>query len=205
MIKVPTFSSSQLENIAQQWLKKFGQYDNRLLRIEQSAEKGGFAIIPVPGMAEIAEAYLAANGLIFVDEGQYLNSTFRWKFTLAEEIAHDLIHRPMFDGLSGSAIQDAQESLTDSDYQLIERTAKELAGCILMPADTFRERFQHFWKTQEQFVSNDLGVMKYVIRQLQYDFGVSCHAISIRAKKLGLIDQEQLDDYLEYLSSRHTS
>jgi len=201
---VPNLSKTQLEATAQEWLKQYGKYDGRMLRLEHSLEVARYRIEPVPGLAEIAEAYIPAKShYIFVDETQYLSNSPRWRFTLAEELAHDLIHRPMFAGLNSEQIVAYQESLTDDEYSTIERQAKRLAGCLLMPEDVFIERFQHHWDTQRPSVTSDLKLLKYVIRQLNFDFAVSHHAIAVRAVYLDLIDQSQFDDFMETLSPRN--
>lgn len=203
---VPNLNKAQLEAIAQGWLKKFGKYDGRMLRLEHSLELAGYRIEPIPGLAEVAEAYLPAKSqYIFVDEAQYLNGSPRWRFTLAEELAHDLIHRPMFAGMSSEQIVTFQEGLTDEQYGKIERQAKRLAGCLLMQEVEFIQRFKHHWDTQRGSVTSDLKVLKYVIRQLSFDFAASNHAVAVRAVYLGLIDQSQFDDFMETMSPRNGS
>jgi Zn-dependent peptidase ImmA (M78 family) len=203
---VPNLTKTQLEATAQAWLKKFGKYDGRMLRLEHSLEVAGFRIEPVPGLAEIAEAYLPAkSNYIYVDEDQYLSNSHRWRFTLAEELAHDLIHRPMFAGMNSEQIVAFQESLSDEEYETIERQAKRLAGCLLMPEVEFIRRFKHHWDTQRPSVTSDLTLLKYVIRQLNFDFAASHHAIAVRAVYLGLIDQSQFDDFMETMSPRNGS
>lgn len=76
-----------------------------------------------------------------------------------------------------------------------------MAGCLLMPGGDFADRFNHFWALQSRCVSNDLTVLRYVVRQLIFDFCVSWHAVAIRARQLYLIDQEQLDELIELFNS----
>jgi len=194
-------SREELEKIAEEFLQKntAGKYDNRALMIEAVIEGIGYTIHPVPGLAEIAEAYVPAKkGYIFVDEEQYMNgSSFRWRFTMAEELAHILIHRPIFDDKSSEEIVRIQEAFTDSEYRRIEQDAKYLAGCLLMPKEVFLARFKHFFDFQSQRSSNYLNILYYVMRQLSMDFNVSCQSVSIRALHLDQIDQSDLEDLLE--------
>lgn len=201
-MSVKNFDKHSLEKLAEDFLKQKaqGKFDHRSLLIEWLLESCGYTIFPVPGLAEIAEAYVPAKrGYIFVDEEQYLNgnSSFRWRFTLAEEFAHILLHRPLFEGKTTKEIVKIQDGFSDADYRTIEKNAKYLAGCILMPQGVFKERFAHFAAIQSQQTTNSLSILKYVVRQLSMDFNVSCYSVSIRALHLGLIDQEQLDDLLE--------
>jgi Zn-dependent peptidase ImmA (M78 family) len=196
---VKNHSNESLEKIAEDFLKKYGQgkYDGHALLIEVLIESFGYYIFPVPGLAEIAEAYVPVKrGYIFVDEEQYQNAviSFRWRFTIAEELAHILLHRPLFEGKSAKQIVQIQEGFSDEDYRIIEKNAKFLASCILMPKEDFKTRFIHFTTIQSQRTSNSLQILKYVVRQLNMDFNVSCYSVSLRALHLNLIDQQQMDD-----------
>ncbi len=192
------------EAVAQEWLKEHGKYDFRSLDIELSLEASGYRIFPVAGLAEIAEAFISSLvQYIFIDEDQYMGvGSFRGRFTLAEELAHDLLHRPLFRGKSHTEIVSYQEKITDAEYKSIERGAKNLAGALLMPAHLFDPRFNHFWGLQRPKVQSDLVALRYVFRQLNFDFNVSVHAVAVRARVRGLIDEEQLEDYLEPLMPR---
>jgi hypothetical protein len=200
---VKNYTNEELEHIAEDFLSRRaqGKYDGRSLRIESLIESLGYYIFSVPGLAEIAEAYVPAMpGYIFVDEDQYQQSviSFRWRFTIAEELAHILIHRPLFEGKSAAEITEIQQAFSDEEYRIIEKNAKYLAGSILMPMEVFQSRFEYFADIQYQKkVVNSLKILKYIVRQLSMDFNVSCHAVSMRSMQLGLIDQQQLEDLQE--------
>jgi hypothetical protein len=201
-MSVKNYSNESLERIAGDFLKKYaqGKYDGHALRIEALIESFGYYIFQIPGLAEIAEAYVPAKpGYIFVDEDQYQWNaiSFRWRFTIAEELAHILLHRPIFEGKSAKQIAQIQDGFSDDDYRIIEKNAKFLASCVLMPKEVFKTRFEHFTAIQSQKTSNYLNVLKYAVRQLNMDFNVSCFSVSLRALHLHLIDQQQLEDLLE--------
>lgn len=201
---IKNYDKESLERIAEKFLREYsaGKYDGRSLRVEALIESCGYQIFPVQGLAEIAEAYIPLkSGYIFVDETQYLAGTsFRWRFTLAEELAHLLIHSPIFKGMSVEEIVRVREEITDAQYSIMERNAKYLAGCLLLPRVHFRSRFLRFFDLQLQTTHNRLMVLKYAVRQTSMDFNVSCHAVTLRALHLGLIDQEQVDDIGEAFS-----
>lgn len=196
---IKKYSNDSLEAIAEGFLSNREMHDGRALRLEAAIEFHGYQIFPVPGLAEIAEAYVPIkDGYIFVDEEQYMNvETFRWRFTLAEELAHILIHRPLFKGMSVEQIIDFQNKLADEEYLAMEREAKYLAGCLLMPQTEYRNRFNHFCTIQSSRVLNELKVFTYVVRQLSYDFNASFHSVALRGLKLKLLNQQQFDDLME--------
>jgi Zn-dependent peptidase ImmA (M78 family) len=104
---------------------------------------------------------------------------------------------PIFADKSSDEIRQIQESFSDDEYRIIEKDAKYLAGCLLMPRAIFRERFNHFYALQSQRTGNNLLVNRHVIKQLSLDFNVSCFSVGIRATHLDLLDQEELNDLIE--------
>ena len=117
---VKNHTNENLEKTAEDFLKKHaqGKYDGRALHIEALIESLGYYIFPVPGLIEIAEAYVPAKpGYIFVDEDQYQNASisFRWRFTIAEELAHILLHRPIFEGKTAKQIEQIHNEFSDDD------------------------------------------------------------------------------------------
>jgi len=200
VVPIKKYSHGELEKIAEDFLNKWGggKYDGRMVRIEALIEGYGYSIWPFPGLSQIAEAYIPAmDGYIFVDEFEYNRSSKRLRFTLAEELAHILVHRPLFAGKSPAQIKQFQQEITAAEYKIIEQNAKYLAGAILMKQEFFRERFKHFSEIQSVRTNNNLHILRYVVRELNLDFDTSCYAICLRALHLGLIDQEQLDDLME--------
>jgi Zn-dependent peptidase ImmA (M78 family) len=194
-------SFGELEAIAAGFLSKHGKgkYDGVSLLIEAIIEGSGFYIWAVPGLKEKAEAYVPVRGnKIYVDEDQYRSATsFRSRFTLAEELAHILIHRPLFAGMDTPEIIKFQKAIPDADYLRMERNAKYLAGALLMKKDVFEKRFNHFWQKQQSRTPVPVFVFRYVVRRLSSDFFVSCHAAAIRSRHLGLVTQAQLNELLE--------
>jgi Zn-dependent peptidase ImmA (M78 family) len=161
----------------------------------------GYSIIPVPGLADIADAYIPITGKrIYIDEEQYLSASFRVRFTLAEELAHILLHVPLFQGKSSKEIEELRDNISDTEYQAMERQAKHLAGCLLMPPAVFRDRFDHFYSIKSQRTPNQRRILLFVFRQLSIDFNVSSHSCAVRGLKLGLIDQDQMDEMSDYYS-----
>jgi Zn-dependent peptidase ImmA (M78 family) len=197
-VPIKLYSRERLEVIAEEFLRDWGQYDHFSLRIEQSIENFGYEIVPVPGMAEIAEAYIAAQGKrIYIDEAQYLNVSCRGRFTLSEELAHILIHRPMFDGMSPDQIKDFQRGITNKEYLSMEWQAKRLAGAILMRRDKYKMRFEHHIRRLSELNASGTVSLKSIVRQLHMDFFVSSYSVAMRALDLRLIDRAQLNDLCE--------
>jgi Zn-dependent peptidase ImmA (M78 family) len=195
------YTNGELEAIAADFLARHGsgKYDGVSLRIEALIEGFGFYIWSVPGLKEKAEAYVPVRGnKIYVDEDQYQSATtFRFRFTLAEELAHILIHRPLFDGMSTAEIIKFQKAIPDADYLRMERNAKYLAGALLMKKTLFERQFNLLWQRQRSNTQVPVFILRYVIRRLSLAFFVSCHSASIRSLHLRLISQTQFNELAE--------
>jgi len=187
---------SDLEDIADRFLDQHGKYDNRCLRIEQTLTSAGLRIWPVPGLAAYAEAYIPIkSGFVFIDEEQYQKAeNFRYRFTLAEELAHHLIHRPYFEGMSVEEIQKTQKSFSDGEYVQLEREAKRLAGAILMRKSLYLPRYMQFYGDHRERGGHHLNSIKFAVQELSKDFFASCVAVAIRAVSTEMIDQEEFED-----------
>lgn len=198
-MNVPKRSHAEIEALASKLTPEGkGLFDGRSLRVEALVSYVGLTLMPVRGLAEIAEAYIPfKRGFIFIDEDQYLDGqSYRYRFTICEEIAHDALHRPLFDGMSVEQVQKAQGELTTKEYLQIEWEAKHLAACLLMRPAWFKERYMHLYAVQRDRCANPIATLKYVVRQLSGHFNVSCHSVAIHARSLGFLDQVELDELL---------
>ncbi|MFY9925874.1 MAG: ImmA/IrrE family metallo-endopeptidase [Opitutaceae bacterium] len=202
--KIKHWNNAELETEAANLISRFGIYDNRALMIEEVVARYGLKIFTIPGLSEIAEAFIPIkDGFIFIDEDQFNDGAYclRVRFTLAEELSHNVIHRSMFEGMSIEEIKAFQNSLTDEQYERIEQDAKYLAGALLMPEEVYRQRFQYFMANQAGSPHSQVVKLRYVMRQLSYDFVVSLQSASLRGVMLKLIDWVQYNELMELISS----
>jgi Zn-dependent peptidase ImmA (M78 family) len=172
---------------------KSRQFDGLKVLIEEMLEAEGYDIFPVQGLNKYAEAYLPKRPkLVFVDAGQQLDQPLRYKFTVAEELAHILIGRRIFPSKTRSDVQEIFKKMNDEDYADSERNAKYLACCLLLPKQTFLKRFALHQERLGTDIVNPAEIAMRVIRALHSDFDVSKETIALRAKHLGLISEECL-------------
>jgi Zn-dependent peptidase ImmA (M78 family) len=153
-------------------------------------EAEGYDIFPIAGLNKYAEAYIPRKpGILFVDEDQQNSHPLRYRFTIAEELAHCLIHHKIFKGKSFSENREVYNSISDQDYQDLERNAKYLASALLMPKESFTERFNiHIdrFKTQTR---NPIEIATFAVASLASEFEVSKEAVGVKCKHLGFIDE----------------
>lgn len=140
-------SFEELEFIAEHFLSGFDRrcFKGDVVDIERIVEAGEYIIWPVPGLARYSRGFVPVMGnKIYVDEDVQNYQPLEYRFTLAEEQAHILIHAPYFEGWKTVAIQAFTRSLSRRDYVFYEREARYLAACLLMPERVFSERVKRF-------------------------------------------------------------
>lgn len=111
----------------------------------------------------------------------------RYRFTVAEEIGHLLLHNNLFKGVvTPEEYLKALDKITSIEHARMDKDAKHLGEAILMPAGIFREKALNH--------SNDCsntGIAKRVevYKKLADDFKVSPDAVNFRFVHLGLFHQ----------------
>ncbi|MHB1294393.1 MAG: ImmA/IrrE family metallo-endopeptidase [Anaerolineae bacterium] len=140
---------------------------------------------------------------IMVDEAMYYKNTPRYRFSLAHEIGHSILHRDIYEAVQFSCITDYRRflrSVSAEDHDRMETQAYHFGGLLLVPAAPLRSylnqcielanshgiRVKGNWQTAEPFVAQDLaerfGVSKDVVSKRICRDVVCCSAVGIRAK-----------------------
>jgi Zn-dependent peptidase ImmA (M78 family) len=188
--KYNRFTKRELEAAAAAFLKTNIKCSGCKVLIEEMLEAHGYDIIPVQGLYRYAEAYIPRKpGILFVDEDQQLSHPLRYRFTIAEELAHCIIHHKIFKGKSFSENREVYNSISETDYQDLERNAKFLAAALLMPRETFVERFNFHKQRIGLKTKNPVEIISLVVGSLKSEFEVSKESIGVRCKHIGLIDE----------------
>ncbi len=149
--------------------------------------------VPVPGLQDEfdVDAFITSDlSEIRVDRFIYEQRPSRYRFSLAHELAHLLIHKDVFKELSFLTIKEWKNAITsieDQQYFFIERQAYALGGLILVPAVPLRDLFDT--KIKEASAAGidlhdlDESGRRVVENNIGLFFGVSADVISRRMKK----------------------
>ena len=138
------YSFSDYKRIAHQFLSKHGILGGSLpIDIDVLIDKAGITIHSIPAMFDdfgVKGAVLKKPGGydIAIDETHYEKQEFYYRFTLAEELSHVLIHTQYV--ANCSCLEDVQKfhsSLTDDEYKVMEQEARALASQLLLPSQLF--------------------------------------------------------------------
>lgn len=156
-------------------------------------------IVPTPGLKGLVDTdgYCSSDcTAIYVDEFIYKNRYFRYRFTLAHELAHRVLHKCYFSKLKFSSVSEwanVVEQIDPWDYSKMEYQANMFAGLALVPTEFLRVGFKeqlrilerHIETAQSNGISRD-DYLPTVLYEIAYGlsptFEVSRDVLSKRIK-----------------------
>lgn len=132
----------KLRQVAEEFLGTYNRSGRIPVPIEDIVEFGfNIDIVPTPGLHGHfdIDSYPSSDLTEFhVDEYVYRRQECRYRFSLAHELSHLLVHRDIFSQLTFSTIQEWKAvacSIPEDQYSWIEWQAYTLAGLILVPRE----------------------------------------------------------------------
>ncbi len=164
--------------------------------IELMLEKDGIKIDTIPLADTGINAWISMSAKILYIDIDLADKDWmerRYRFTLAEEFAHSILHKDIFKNIDTPEAWVAQwNKLTDEQYSRLDKQAKELAGILLMPEDKFKERmielrnnFTNIEKVCSPItIEQQAHITNNVIRTLMCDFNVNQNPCQIRMQRL---------------------
>lgn len=189
-----------LKEAAEKFLQDYHPTRSIPVPIEEIVEfQFGIDIIPMPGFHinyEVVAFITTDLREIRIDQAVYESkSKNRYRFSLAHELSHRLLHEDVFRSLQFATVaqwKGCRDAISPKDYGSLEYQANVLAGHILVPADILKSRFQYY---QGQLLEEGINLLDtatppetwdYLERAIASDFGVSQQLIAIRGPKDGL-------------------
>lgn len=141
MEKIKYLSFDDYKRIANDFIKSVGMSNSEKLplNIEMMIEKNGHNIVPKLKLLEVAHTrgsvFKTPDGFdIGIDLYHYENEEFSYKFTLAEEMAHILIHSYLFEEVdSPHKVAIIYKGIGENEYKIMENQARNVANCLLLP------------------------------------------------------------------------
>ena len=148
-ISAPFYSEADLRARADAFLSKYHPARTIPVPIERIVEyRFGIDIVPMPGLQRNFDtaAYITSDlNEIRVDLAVYETRENRYRFSLAHELAHKLLHAEVFEQLSFSTIAEwkaSREQIPEREYRFIEWHANLFAALVLVPPVQLNEAFQ---------------------------------------------------------------
>ncbi len=153
-------------------------------------------VIPIDGILDDLEvdAFLTSDlKTIYVDEFVMKHRHRRLRFSLAHELSHYELHRPLYEESRIKSVRDwrgVQDSISEEHYAWFEYQAHALAGLILVPEDELRKEFMTAVKgarkagVSAETIDSEIG-RAYLAEALAGRFDVSTQVIERRMEKDG--------------------
>ncbi len=193
-IQIAWFSDKDLREQAEAFLAKYHPTRTIPVPIEEIVEfQFGIDIVPLPGLQKAFEVdgFISHDlTTITVDEFVYQNRENRYRFTLAHELGHVVLHRQVFEQLDFQTIEDWKRCVCSIDarsYGSLEYQAYSFAGLVLVPRDELDERLRAaVVRAAESGVAlHEMAdvAREYVEQWLAKDFVVSTEVIHKRLDK----------------------
>ena len=196
--KAPYLPYDSIRDLACRWLN--GHHVSGILPIpiEKIIEfQLKMDIVPMPNMRRDfgVEGFLSKDfSSIYIDNEMSEKFENRYRFTLAHEIGHMVLHKDFYDAVNYSNLSEwiSLQDIIDSDqYSWFEKQAYDFAGLVLVPEslllneyrmaiDVLRDQSYMLLKAEFEMVN------QYISVYLAKRFGVSEAVIQKRIAKDGL-------------------
>jgi hypothetical protein len=195
-VVAPRFTYERLREVAASFLKEHHPSGEIPIPIERIIEfRLHLDIVPVPGLKDEfdVDAFVTSDRTeIRVDRFIQEKRVTRYRFSLAHEVAHLLIHENVFAELKFSTIKEwkaALASIPEDQYDWLEWQAYSLGGLILVPprplADLFQTKLEEARRVDIELESADEKLRKIVEDHMGRYLEVSRDVIAKRMQKDG--------------------
>lgn len=139
------------------------------------------------------DAFISADcTVIYIDSGVWLSpNANRLRFSIAHEVSHALLHRPVMAMLAFKTMQEwkqVYQAIPEDEHGWMEFQANSLAGLILVPPDHLKTQFLAVCAAHKHNPAKLGDAERYVVEEtLAKIFSVSHDVIERRISKDGLI------------------
>ena len=191
---IDTLSFADLRKRAADFLQQFPARSSVPVDIEGIVDLDlRIHVFPVPSLHKLCDtdAFISSDCTrITVDEFVYYKRENRFRFSLAHEMGHFVLHREALSTCRITSIDEYLQfraGLDEAEYRLMERQANKIAGLILVPPQALWGRFQDAkrkaaqagYRLEEHYAIS----MDYVSSHLARQFLVSKQVMDIRLKE----------------------
>ena len=216
LLNIPYLSDSEIEKRANEITNEDVEKRIQILKdssvLNKDISLNPFYYADSYGLAydkEVSEGETQLGRLDVISNRVILNTTVldnycRYRFTMAHELGHHILHVPLFKSQGVVSVGESEETLSISknDSIRLEYQANKFASCILMPEKLVRKLYASLFEVFVHQVYGDKFHPLYfnpnqpetwhsynsVVRNMARLFVVSVKAMEIRLKSLGLLN-----------------
>lgn len=193
-IEIPIISYEDIRNSADNFLKQYHPSREIPVPIEEIIEfQMGLNIVPIPGLLRAfdVDGFTSSDLTnIYVDEFIYSNRPGRYRFTLAHEIGHLILHKEIYLQATFHTIKEWKDfinSISEKDHGWLEYQAYSFGGLVLVPHEHLLKLTKlcvdHIKKEDISLQENWDFAWEMIAAQLAKTFDVSSNAIEKRLGK----------------------
>jgi Zn-dependent peptidase ImmA (M78 family) len=195
--EAPYLTYADVRGKAEAFLNEFHPSSSVPVPIDLIAERDfGLSIIPCPGLKDAfdVDGYVARNKrALYVDSNAIEKYYFRFRFTVAHELAHLVLHAGLFDCADYNTAEEWKTFIRNLDpnaYGWAHRQAHWFAGNVLLPPRVFNLRFHEMvhkataggFAIKEHFEE----FMEFISKPLSREFEVSADVVERQIRKENL-------------------
>ena len=188
-LNVPHLTYNQIRAAAEAFLKRYHPFKKVPVPIEQMIEfQMGLDIVPLPGLLEAygVDGFTSSDlSEISVDQFVYEHRPTRYRFTLAHEVGHVVLHAELFKAHRFRGIEAWKRFLMgvpELDYSRLEWQAYSFGGLVLVPGEALQQELKVAAKqVKAQGLSKETDFAKALMTDIVATrFGVSSEVIERR-------------------------
>lgn len=202
-IRVDRWSYDQLRRFAERYLSEAHPSGAIPIPIEELVDlHHRIDVVPMAALREWGvDAFTSRDRqTIYVDQGIYNHpSPNRFRFSLAHELSHVLLHEKVFEAATFSNVREWKafvEAIPAEQYQWIEWQAYALGGLLLVPPQALQEQFDRIAveldKHGVEVRTLTSAGYSHIAKLLGDVFAVSSVVIDKRAVKDGLWPEDAI-------------
>lgn len=195
MFKAEILSYEDIRSTAEKFLDKYVPDRQIPIPIEEIVEfELDIQIIPLPYLKrrlnDIEACMFSNMEEIAVDQNVLENIPLRYRFTLAHEIGHYVLHRSIYESASFANVDEWIEfnsNMPEKEHSWFEYQADAFAGLLLVPNVQFLSKINSI---KDKMQENNIDIQNLsdrervvIIEHLSSYFSVSKYVISWRLKK----------------------
>ena len=198
-LEIPVLSYEDIRRHADAFLQQYHPSRNIPVPIEEIIEfQLDINIVPLPGLYQGFEVDgFTSSDLknIFVDDS-YNSRPRRYRFTLAHEVGHVVLHKNVYRKANFGGIQEWKDfinSISDQGHRWLEYHAYAFGGLILVPREHLQRLVDEYVRRiREEGMSLKANwdfCWDYIAARLAKDFDVSTQVIEKRLEKESVKEQ----------------